>query len=73
MSLSDILHSIEDAVTGGSHDDQPQNVDPSADPVYDGDQGIKSSSQDPYGDPADQQGQILSSSQDPYGDPADKK
>ncbi len=33
-----------------------------------------SSSQDPYGDPADQQGgQVLSSSQDPYGDPADRR
>ena len=35
---------------------------------------VLSSSQDPYGDPADQQGgQVLSSSQDPYGDPADRR
>jgi len=40
---------------------------------------ILGSSQDPYGDPADQRssqntsGQILGSSQDPYGDPADQR
>ncbi len=39
--------------------------------------GILPASQDPYGDPADQQGQqqgggnILPASMDPYGDPAD--
>lgn len=54
MSLGDILHTIEDALTGTVRDDAPQEVDPNADPVYDQDQGIKSSATDPYGDPADQ-------------------
>jgi len=54
MSLGDILHSIEDALTGHVSEEQPQNVDPNADPVYDNEQGIQSSAQDPYGDPADQ-------------------
>lgn len=43
---------------------------------YGGQGGILPSSQDPYGDPADQQaggGGILPSSQDPYGDPADQR
>ena len=34
---------------------------------------VMSSSQDPYGDPANQGGGVLSSSQDPYGDPADQR
>jgi hypothetical protein len=37
---------------------------------------IKSSDQDPYGDPADEQGNfgnIKSSDEDPYGDPADEE
>lgn len=44
-----------------------------------GGQEILPASQDPYGDPADQQGGfqqqggILPASQDPYGDPADQR
>jgi len=37
---------------------------------------VKSSDEDPYGDPADQQGNfgnVKSSDQDPYGDPADQQ
>jgi uncharacterized protein YgfB (UPF0149 family) len=37
---------------------------------------VKSSDQDPYGDPADQQGNfgnVKSSDEDPYGDPADEQ
>lgn len=55
MSLGDILHSIEDAFTGNAREDPPAEVDPNADPVYDDQQGIRASSQDPYGDPADQE------------------
>ena len=38
---------------------------------------VKPASEDPYGDPADQQsggqfGKVLPASQDPYGDPADR-
>lgn len=44
---------------------------------YGGQQGgILPASQDPYGDPADQQGGgggILPASRDPYGDPADQR
>ena len=54
MSLLDIVENIKDALTGQTENDTPQNVDVSADPAYDGEQGIKSSAQDPYGDPADQ-------------------
>jgi len=39
------------------------------------DQNIRPASEDPLGDPADQEGQgsdILPASQDPYGDPADQ-
>ena len=54
MSLGDILHNLEDALTGSVHDTPPSEADPNADPVYDQDQGIQSSAQDPYGDPADQ-------------------
>jgi len=37
---------------------------------------VKSSDQDPYGDPADEQGNfgnVKSSDEDPYGDPADEE
>lgn len=54
MGLGDILHSIEDALTGTARQDNPETVDASADPAYDSEQGIKSSSEDPYGDPADE-------------------
>ena len=58
----------------GASDEQIQN------PYQGGNQGgILPASQDPYGDPADQQnagyqqGGILPASQDPYGDPADQR
>ncbi len=54
MSLGDILHSVEDALTGSNHEETPENPDLTADPAYDSEQGIKGSSQDPNGDPADQ-------------------
>lgn len=54
MSLGEILHSVEDALTGSNHEETPENPDTTADPAYDSEQGIKGSSQDPYGDPADQ-------------------
>lgn len=63
----------------GAQDDHLQNP-------YEGQggyngQGVLPASQDPYGDPADeqnvgyqqQQGNILPASQDPYGDPADDR
>ena len=56
MSLGDILHSVEDALTGSNHEEAPENPDLTADPAYDSEQGIKGSSEDPYGDPADQNG-----------------
>ena len=56
MSLRDILHSVEDALTGSTHEETPENPDLTADPAYDSEQGIKGSSEDPYGDPADQNG-----------------
>ncbi|MDQ3814743.1 MAG: translation initiation factor [Armatimonadota bacterium] len=35
---------------------------------------VRPASEDPYGDPADQQfGNVLPASQDPYGDPADQE
>lgn len=46
---------------------------------HNGPQNAKPASQDPYGDPADQQGgggaprNVKPASQDPYGDPADQK
>lgn len=54
MALGDILHTLEDTLLGTDHPEQPETVDPNADPAYDGEQGIRGSSQDPYGDPADQ-------------------
>lgn len=58
----------------GARDEDVQNP-------YQGGQEILPASQDPYGDPADQQnggyqqqgGSILPASQDPYGDPADQQ
>ena len=54
MSLGDILRNVEDTLTGSVSQEPPQQVDPNADPAFDGEQGILSSAQDPYGDPADQ-------------------
>lgn len=54
MSLGDILHNIEDTLTGSDHEQAPENPDLTADPAYDSEQDIKSSSEDPYGDPANQ-------------------
>ena len=43
-----------------------------------GHDNVRPASEDPYGDPADQEGQgqfgnVLPASQDPYGDPADQR
>lgn len=63
----------------GASDDQIQNPY-QGQGGYGGGQEILPASQDPYGDPADQQnagyqqgGNILPASQDPYGDPADQR
>ena len=56
---------------------QPQGMDPYGGVPNEAGQfgNVKSSNQDPYGDPADQQagqfGNVKSSNADPYGDPAD--
>lgn len=78
MSLGDIFERLKDAVTGNDHEQQQQTYQ---------DQGfgnVLPASQDPYGDPADQQasynnyndggfGNVLPASQDPLGDPADQE
>ena len=71
MSLGDIFEKIKDVITGGGDDkeQQPQTQNDGGD--------ILPASQDPLGDPADQQSQggndgVLPASQDPLGDPADQ-
>jgi hypothetical protein len=68
MRIDDLLGKALDALTGKDQNEQGRNVQPS--------------SQDPWGDPADQgvqnqnmgqyPGGVLPASQDPYGDPADQ-
>jgi len=61
MSIKELLGNVMDALTGHHPRDEQENVLPA--------------SQDPYGDPADQEnmpGGVLPASQDPYGDPADQ-
>lgn len=54
MGLGEIFREVKDALTGNAENEPPQEADPNADPVYDQEQGIRSASEDPYGDPADQ-------------------
>src|SRR5687767_12127997 len=66
MRLDNILGDLIGAVTGR---DQQQQPAPPAD--------VRPASEDPFGDPADQQAnyqgqQVLPASQDPFGDPADQ-
>lgn len=80
MALGFLLDQVKGAIS--NHADQPQNNFDSGGLMntIEGLFGqhaqatgqVLSSSQDPYGDPANQ-GQIRSSSQDPYGDPADQR
>jgi hypothetical protein len=62
MSLGDFLRKVGDLLTGDPDKDEEGNIRPA--------------SEDPLGDPADQQQsggeRILPASQDPYGDPADQ-
>jgi hypothetical protein len=68
MRLDDLLDRAIDALTGNDRDQQARHPD------------VRPSSEDPYGDPADQghqnmgqyPGGVLPASQDPYGDPADQ-
>ena len=92
MGLGDIIEGIKDAITGGHNNDA---AEPAADNMAyadnnagytdntmgNNDGGILPASQDPLGDPADQQTNydntstedgILPASQDPLGDPADE-
>lgn len=59
----------------GANDEHVQNPYQGQGGYGGGGQEILPASQDPYGDPADQQqgGNILPASQDPYGDPADQR
>lgn len=78
MAFGDILEKVKD-IFGGGHSDE----NTAQQPVQQDDGGILPASQDPLGDPADQQNGgyqnaaysdnsgILPASQDPLGDPAD--
>ncbi len=82
MALGSLLDMVKGAI--GNHADQPGNNFDSGGlmSTIEGLFGqhaantgqVLPSSQDPYGDPANQDGgNILSSSQDPYGDPANQR
>jgi len=79
MGLGKIFDVIKDVVSGHPEQilkDVMGGGDDNAQAQNDQGQGIQSSSQDPYGDPADHgdtgHPNILGSSQDPLGDPADQ-
>ena len=62
--VDDILRRVQEAL-GGDNSDQGN---------YEGDRDVRPSSEDPYGDPADEQyGNVRPASEDPYGDPADEQ
>jgi hypothetical protein len=61
--VDDFLRKAKDALLGG---DSNQNAE--------GEHNVRPASEDPYGDPADQEfGNVRPASEDPYGDPADQE
>jgi len=80
MALGSLLDQVKNAIS--NHGDQPNNnfdtgglmntIEGLFGQHAENTGQVLGSSQDPYGDPADQQ-EIRGSSQDPYGDPADQR
>ena len=80
MALGSLLDQVKNAIS--NHGDQPNNnfdtgglmstIEGLFGQHAENAGQVLGSSQDPYGDPADQQ-EIRGSSQDPYGDPADQR
>lgn len=75
------LKKVKDAVLGNTDEEQQNpDFDPSQ-PQAANTQGqfgnVRPASEDPYGDPADQEaqglGNVRPASEDPYGDPADQQ
>ena len=77
--VDDFLRKAKDAIFGPNDEPQQQpGFDPrdnrfEQDPAnYD--RQVRPASEDPYGDPANQQfGNVRPASEDPYGDPADQQ
>ncbi len=67
------LRKMKDALLGQTDEQQQSDVD--IDPnAPNSDRPVRPASEDPYGDPADQQfGNVRPASEDPYGDPADQQ
>ena len=61
------LRDIQDAFLGNNEEESARDRE--------GDRRVRPASEDPYGDPADedQYGYISPASEDPYGDPADEE
>lgn len=63
--VDDFLRKAKDFLAGSNDEQYEQDTDYR-------DREVRRSSEDPYGDPADQYGNAIPASQDPYGDPADQ-
>src|SRR5205809_6508085 len=85
MALDFLLNKVKDAISQHADDQQHTGFDPSgllsqveglfgqhAEQTGQPLPSVRPASEDPYGDPADQQQGILPASRDPYGDPADE-
>jgi hypothetical protein len=65
--MDEILKGLKDMLTGGdSNESSPDIKSSDEDPYGDPGADIRSSNEDPYGDPG---ANIRSSNEDPYGDP----
>ena len=83
MSLDWLLQQVKGAVLNHSNQQQETGFNPSGllnqiedlfgQHAANTGQQIRPASQDPYGDPAGQFGNVRPASQDPYGDPADQE
>ena len=64
--VDEFLRKAKDIILGPNDDERQEQRG------YD--QRVRPASEDPYGDPADQQfGNVRPASEDPYGDPADQQ
>ena len=63
--VDDFIRKAKDLLLGGNEEQQDAEYR---------DRQVRPASEDPYGDPADQQsyGDVRPASEDPYGDPADQ-
>jgi hypothetical protein len=65
------IRKVKDAIAGSDeHQQEPDSTQQDQQPYGD----VRPASEDPYGDPADQEfANVRPASEDPYGDPADQQ